>query len=302
METSFDIKKVIFLILLLAGAVLSARVYGLDGKSVAIMEKLLEIIVVLLVAMIAWIVYKHLISHIIAWLDNPDTTTTEAVLPLFDVMGKIIIVFATVFAVMSIIGVNLWVALTSAGIVGLAVSFGAQNTLSQFFSGMSIMMAHSFKAGDVVMIEGRENKLEVMKIGLMNTTLREWDNAQIYNVPNNKMADAVVINLTASKGVYCMLLFLEMSYDTDFENARKTILGVTERTEHVIRNDERYASTVEVDNFNTSTITLKVTTYLDDFIDHGMICSDIRQGIVDDFMKQGISLVRNTRHDIYMKN
>ena len=82
--------------------------------------------------------------------------------------------------------------LASAGIVGLALSFAAKDTLSNLFSGVSIIMDAPYKAGDFIILDSGERGL-VTDIGLRSTRILTRDDVEI-TVPNGIIGNSKIIN------------------------------------------------------------------------------------------------------------
>ncbi len=295
--------KIIVAVIILFGIIYAARICGMDIRSMAVLEKIFVITMIILIALAVWTVYAAAIPHLVKRFDDPETANTpESVIPLINVIVMIVIACVAVFMIMSTIGVDLIIALTSAGLIGLAITFGAQSTLTQFFSGMSLLLAHPFKVGDIITLDGGDEKLEVLKIGIMNTRFREWDSSRIYSMPNNKLADSTIINYLATRNVYGMLIFVDIRFDADFDTAKEIMLRIANSSEHVIKDNPKYASEIEIEDFNSRTVTVKLTVFLDDFDCHDDVCSDIRHEIITEFKKAGVGLARLSHQDVAAKD
>lgn len=88
------------------------------------------------------------------------------------------------------INVTAWLA--SAGIVGLALSFAAKDTLSNLFAGVSIIMDAPYKAGDFIVLDSGERGV-VTDIGLRSTRILTRDDVEI-TVPNGIIGNGKIIN------------------------------------------------------------------------------------------------------------
>lgn len=88
------------------------------------------------------------------------------------------------------INVTAWLA--SAGIVGLALSFAAKDTLSNLFAGVSIVIDAPYKAGDFIILESGERGV-VTDIGLRSTRILTRDDVEI-TVPNGIIGNGKIIN------------------------------------------------------------------------------------------------------------
>jgi small conductance mechanosensitive channel len=106
-------------------------------------------------------------------------------------VGLFVIVFLTAMQVLQVVGINIAPLLTGAGVVGLAVGFGAQTLVHDVINGFFILMENQYDVGDVVRISNVSGTVERMT--LRRTVLRDADGT-LHNVPNSQIA--VVSNLT----------------------------------------------------------------------------------------------------------
>jgi small conductance mechanosensitive channel len=109
--------------------------------------------------------------------------------------------------------------LASAGIVGLAVGFGAQSLVKDIITGAFIVMERQFSVGDVVKIADRSGVVE--NLGLRTTTLRDMEGTA-HIVPNSKIEIVSVMTKEWSQFV----LDVDVAYDTDLDKATQAIQKV----------------------------------------------------------------------------
>jgi len=88
------------------------------------------------------------------------------------------------------IDVTAWLA--SAGIVGLALSFAAKDTLSNLFAGVSIVMDAPYKTGDFIILDSGERGI-VTEIGLRSTRILTRDDVEI-TIPNGIIGNSTIVN------------------------------------------------------------------------------------------------------------
>jgi small-conductance mechanosensitive channel len=147
----------------------------------------------------------------------------SATVPLFDNSAKIILFLAATYFIFLSWGINVSALLASAGIFGLALSFGAQNTLANIFGGMSILADAPFKVGDYINLDSGERG-EVTHIGLRSTRILTRDDVEI-SVPNNVMSNAKIIN--ESGGPYTKFrirISVSVAYGTDIDLVEKILV------------------------------------------------------------------------------
>ncbi|MBN2780939.1 MAG: mechanosensitive ion channel family protein [Candidatus Marinimicrobia bacterium] len=144
---------------------------------------------------------------------------------------KIILWAVYLMMVLQKFGINIAPILASAGIIGLAIGFGAQELVRDFISGFFMILENQLRTGDVVMINGNVGLVE--KVELRTLTLRDfsgvihvYQNGKINNVSNmTKDWSAVVFDIgVAYKEKTQLVIDLmkqvgdELSEDADFKN------------------------------------------------------------------------------------
>jgi len=146
---------------------------------------------------------------------------------------NIIIMIGLLLAI-SQLGVSLGPLLAGLGIAGFIIGFALQPTLSNFASGIMILMYKPFDVGDVVEAGGVRGRVSHMS--LVNTTFMTLDNQRMV-VPNNLIWDSVITNVTAQRTRRIDLMF-GISYDDDIEKAEKILQEIIEDNESVLDDPE----------------------------------------------------------------
>jgi moderate conductance mechanosensitive channel len=132
---------------------------------------------------------------------------------------SVIRVLVATIAVIMILGkfsVDIGPAVAGLGIVGIAVGFGAQSLVKDYFNGVLILVENQFARGDVVRIAGVSGSVE--DFTLRRTTLRDADGT-VHSVPNGEIG--VASNLTrlwASVNEN-----VSVAYGTDIDRATKAV-------------------------------------------------------------------------------
>lgn len=114
------------------------------------------------------------------------------------------------FTILSELGINVAPILTGAGIVGLAVGFGAQNMVRDMISGLFILIENQYTKGDVVRIAGLEGLVE--EVNLRRTVLRDLDGV-VHSIPNGEIKTASNLTQEFSKINLNLLVEGEKNFD-----------------------------------------------------------------------------------------
>lgn len=105
---------------------------------------------------------------------------------------KAVIVSLAVIWVAQIYGFSAWGIISGMGIGGIAVALAAQQTISNFFGSLTILLDSPFTVGDAVSVDGVEGVVET--IGLRSTRIRTYYNSLVI-IPNSSLATTNIDNL-----------------------------------------------------------------------------------------------------------
>jgi moderate conductance mechanosensitive channel len=153
-------------------------------------------------ALVLWLLIRLIAQRIEKWGDDgrPEMHTAreqraKTAAKLFRSVGRAVLVIVTVLLVLGQLGFNIGPLLASAGVVGLAVSFGSQSLVRDFVTGFFLQLEHQFALGDVVRIGAFEGTVENITLRLLY--LRDASGA-LHIIPNGQITQ--VTNLTRAWG------------------------------------------------------------------------------------------------------
>ncbi len=137
------------------------------------------------------------------------------------VVGVLVWGFAALTAV-GTIGVNLAPLIAGAGVLGVAIGFGAQSIVKDFLSGVIMLIEDQYGVGDVIDAGAASGVVE--EVSLRTTRLRDV-NGTVWHIPNGSIAR--VGNMTQEWSR--MLIDVDVAYETDVDRAIEVLEGVLER-------------------------------------------------------------------------
>lgn len=117
------------------------------------------------------------------------------------------------------------------GAAGLAIALALRDSLSNFASGVMLILLRPFKAGDYVQIAGLEGTIEQVRV--FQTQMRTIDN-RIIVLPNSQITTAPIVNFTA-RPTRRVDLVVGVGYDDDLQAARSALLAAAEGTPLVLK-------------------------------------------------------------------
>ncbi|KMV29852.1 mechanosensitive ion channel protein MscS [Photobacterium swingsii] len=148
---------------------------------------------------------------------------------------------------LSQIGLDLTPILTGFGVAGVIIGFALQDTLSNFASGMMLLIYRPFDVGDFVEAGGVSGKVSHMS--LVSTTIKTFDN-QILIVPNSKIWGDTIKNVTHERVRRVDMIF-GIGYSDDLELAEKVFNDIIDEHPMVLRQPEK---TIKLHTLNTSSV------------------------------------------------
>lgn len=155
---------------------------------------------------------------------------------------------------LSQIGVQMAPVLAGLGIAGFVVGFALQDTLSNFASGLMILVYRPFDVGDLIEVAGVSGVVEQMT--LVSTSVLTLDNQKLL-IPNNKIWNDVIRNVTAQERRRVDFMF-GIGYGDDIDEASRVLREIAESTEHV---DTEAEITIAVHELGESSVNLVVRVW-----------------------------------------
>ena len=144
------------------------------------------------------------------------------------------LLIVVVIATAGQLGINTTSFLTIVGAAGLAVGLALKDSLSNFASGVMLIMFRPFSVGDFIDTGGVTGN--VISIALFNTTLHTPDNQKVI-VPNSAITSNVITNVTAND-TRRVDLVIGIGYDDDIQKAREVLTRVIKEEERVLDTPE----------------------------------------------------------------
>lgn len=133
-----------------------------------------------------------------------------------------VVSFFSLMMIMATLGINVRALLAGAGIVGLAVGFGAQSLVKDIITGFFIIFEDQFSVGDYVRIDQFEGTVE--EIGLRTTKIKNWT-GELHILPNGSIVQVTNFSLNNS------VAFVDVSiaYESDIVKAEKVLQELLEK-------------------------------------------------------------------------
>ena len=253
---------------------------------------ILTVLIVIIGAYIAWQIYMFVVTLFITGLDKAVDVegVDKSLIPLFKMIGRIVIAVAAASIILASFGVDLGGILVSAGVISLGITLGAQNTLNQFFSGIVLLSTRPFQKNDFVKIGGEVYK--VRRVRLMFTEFSNWAGDQIVTMPNNVVTSATLVNLTRENKATVIYVYMTVAYDANLTLAKELMIKAANMHPRVLKDHENKPST-RLTAFLDSGIEYRLKCTVDDFDDSAKFAGELREIIFKLFGDNGVQIPYN---------
>ena len=242
----------------------------------------LIIVVTLAVGLLHRVLYKRVSPKHLFWLF------------LNSIIQGIIYVVGLILAVSRVpqLGRLTTTLLAGSGIVALAVSLSAQESLSNIVSGLFISLFRPFNVGDRIKLVSSGVVGYVESITLRHTVIKTLTNTRI-TVPNSIMNKEIIENSNLVETMASYYVDVSISYESDIERARRImadIIGSHPLYVDVRKNKSEEKVPVLMRAFESSGIALRARVWTKTVDDNFKACSDIRIELLKQFRKSGIEI------------
>ena len=199
---------------------------------------------------------RLLVARTIYHTDEPDLEAEKRLNTLMDIVRKgASMIIWTLFILIFLQKINIEIGpiLAGAGIVGLAVGFGAQELVRDFITGFFILLENQIRTGDVAIINGTGGSVE--KIELRTITLRDLSGV-VHIFQNGKIN--TISNMT--KGWSAMVFDIGVAYKEDLNQ----VMTIMKKVADELMNDPDFAPKIlepmeifGLDSFGDSALVVK---------------------------------------------
>lgn len=252
-----------------------------NQSSVSIAVKTLFILAVL------WLVNRVLTLTVQFW--RPLGALGENTHILILTVGRTVLIALTFLVVLDTFGISITPLLASLGVGSVAVALALQDTLSNFFSGIYILIDKPINVNDTVRLEGNLEGT-VRKIGWRSTHILSGSNDTIV-VPNSKLSSSVLTNFNMPDQGTNLTVGVGVDYGSDLTRveavAKEVASAVVKATPG---GDPGFEPIFRYQAFADSSINFNITVRVKAFSDTGLMRHELIKAFKARFEKENIGI------------
>jgi len=194
---------------------------------------------------------------------------------------NMILLVIVVIAAVGALGVQTTSFIAILGAAGLAVGLALQGSLSNFASGVLIIIFRPYKVGDWVEAAGISGS--VVEVQILTTVLKTGDNKQVI-VPNSQIMGSIITNYSTND-TRRVDMVVGVSYDDDLDKVRNTLEELVAADERILKDP---AHTIAVSALADSSVNFVVRPWVKTS-DYWGVMFDMTEAIKKRFDQEGIS-------------
>ncbi len=288
------LKKPVFNVVFLFGLTLAVRAAALPAGTDFIIKVLLSLIIVTLIRS-TFFLSSELLGAL-ARNHHRFSAIEERTMPLLDIIAKLLIMLIGSYSLLLVWGINPVGWLASAGIVGLAVGFAAQDTLANLFAGFFILIDSPYKLGDYVNLDSGERGM-ITHIGMRSTRMLTRDDVEI-TVPNSVMGNAKIINESGGPHEKMRLrIAIGVAYGSDVHQVESLLHNIATNHSEICDYPE---PRVRMRGFGDSSLDFELLGWIIAPEHKGRISHEINKQVYD-LLNQAKIEIPYPKRDLYIK-
>ena len=219
------------------------------------------------------------------------TRTSGAALPKTTLLSSILsgIIYAMgVLVVLQYAGISVAPILTAMGVGGAALALGMQETLSNIFSGLQLILSRQIRIGDYVRISADEEG-QVADINFRFTTVQTLGGNTII-VPNQKLASSILTNYNMPAQEIAVSIPVGVSYASDLDHVERVTLEVASEVMEAFEHDVASDPAVRFHTFGDSAIEFNVVLRTSSFVNQFLLKHEFIKALTRRYREEGIDI------------
>ena len=263
-----------------------------------IVSAIFTFIIVLVIAKIVLLVGNNFIRRMLTPPENASNyqkklSRANTLSPFFSSILRFIIYFIVITIILRKIGIDTTPIIASAGVLGLAIGFGAQAIVKDFISGIFILLEGTISIGDVITTNSHTGLVEAMN--LRHIKLRKFS-GELWTIPNGQIANFGNFNKEWTRA----MVEVDVAYEQDVEKGMKELETIgqkwAEKNKDIILESPVVQGLLSL---GTSGITIRIIAKVKPMM-HWAAERDLKRLIKNHFDSQGVEIPFN-RQVVYLR-
>ncbi|MDH3365858.1 MAG: mechanosensitive ion channel [Thermoplasmata archaeon] len=222
------------------------------------------VLVVLIIFYLAYKLFKKILVYYGKIVAKKTASKIDDVLiPVVEKLGVVVIGFAALGYALGALNVDLTMFVAGGVVISMVLAFAAQETISNFFSGIFLLLDRPFAEGDTIILSDGD-WCEVRRIGMRTTRLYRFTDASIVSLPNNRLVNDKIIRMSNVSDPGRVNVNVGVAYGSDPAKVRETITTAIKDNPYSLLDDENKQPIIIFDEMADSALVFKVILWIND--------------------------------------
>jgi MscS family membrane protein len=230
--------------------------------------------------------FSRLILNLLSHDQSRFKLIQEHTLSLFNNLLIILVSGLSIYIIFLVWNIDLTAWMASAGILGLAISFAAKDTLANLFSGVFILADAPYNIGDFIVLDSGERG-QVTNIGIRSTRLLTRSDVEI-TVPNSIMGNTQITNEAGGRHEkFRVSVKVGVAYGSDIDKVHDILLEVATQDKDVCKTP---APRIRFRAFGDSSLDHELLCWVERPVLRGKVLHNLNTDVYKRFLKEGIEI------------
>lgn len=267
------------------GLYIGIAVSDLPEKYIFYFSRAIHVIVILSITIAAANLSGRIFKNYIQKSELPVPTTGLA----YGILKGTVLVIGFLI-LLSFLGVSITPLITALGVGGLAVALALQDTLSNLFAGIHILIEKSIRVGDFIKLEtGQEGYVE--DITWRTTRIKMLPNNMVV-IPNSKLSQSIITNYHLPEKRMAIQIPVSVSYSSDPEMVENLLVEEAKKAVGEISGllGDPAPFVRLIPGFGESSLDFTLICHVQEFIDQNPVQHELRKRILKRFKENSIEI------------
>lgn len=233
----------------------------------------------------------HMIAKTVIGIVDFYTMKNMENMPKSSLIDNLVAVFIYsngILIVLQYFGISIAPILTALGVGGMAVALSLQDTLSNIFAGIHLILSKQIRLNDYIKLSSGEEGI-VTDIKWRFTTLMTPEN-NVVIVPNQTIAKSNLTNFAMPDNVLLIGVAIGVSYDSDLTLVEDACIRVAKEVAERVAGEEVMPALVRFNKFGESAINFNVFLYIREYTNQYKIRHEYIKAITMEFRRLNINI------------
>jgi small-conductance mechanosensitive channel/CRP-like cAMP-binding protein len=204
---------------------------------------------------------------------------------LRDMVSAVFAVLVLVVLARARLGIDVTALVATSAALSIVLGLALQETLSNLFAGMALMVERPFEPGDWIRIGDRVGRIQEVSWRAVKVLIQRQEDYLI--IPNSVMAKAEIVNMSQPSPIHGHSVEVSVAFGEAPNHVREVLVGAAREVRGVLKSPPPYAVVLRFDNF---AVVYRLTYYIEDFAEWNEIQGAVLGHVWYAFRRESIQI------------